>query len=550
MSVDESGCGGSLSLPVKATDEPEGRFTRRRDSSECSGFSACSCITRRDLPQHSQPLTREKEVEGATRKAQLRKSRRHLVYFGLKPQASEDQMAMVGSAFAILLLPLIVTQLLPSGRAASFVAMEPQLVQWVEGHGGKVNKVQIQNEPSDDANEVIRGLVAVEPLADGEVWAEIPLKLCITFTRVCGADDEQFMSTPLAAGVADVAKASGDSALMEELTTQTWDARLTIALLYELRNTTSSFYRPYLESLPDPPILPADWPREMMPWTPGQGKGLQHAVSMLQLIDQICYGRISALLKALPADKRSQLEFSEAEYNAVHRLAVTRSVKVNHPTIGAAVPALVPLFDMVNHHHSPNVQFISADTDEDDKGDEDDTQMVLIGASGPIAAGVPLSHDYGLWGGEEGYIAQYGFLPPVAAEHAEEEAAFRLGTIEFLEDRVKDYADRHFPSRAAAIEDPLAIDCAWAVENVRAMETPLLDELKLTVPNIDLSDPVHSAAVKLIAKWTRRQLFKILGYPERGGQLPGEGNESSRYEADFTPFRPPRPTLSPGQATG
>ncbi|CEL91884.1 unnamed protein product [Vitrella brassicaformis CCMP3155] len=282
-------------------------------------------------------------------------------------------------------------------------AWQPALIDWICANGGRVgDAVECRTEALNDGKS-LRGLMAMRPIEGQRVIAEVPLTCCVS------SDESMFLETPLAAAVVETSS--------EKLKAMPWHSRMAIALLYERRKGPASMFAPWLESLPEPPTLPVDWPEELVRLAGSEE--LEVMVDEQSVYTAELYMDIQDLFESLPQQLRSQVEFPEEEFRAAHRLVTTRTMRL--PLDREPLRAVVPLIDLANHNDKPNCHFQLNDA-------KDAVQLIYTGEV-PLQPPCQLTIDYGVEGGEAECLGKYGFLPPLGESEGHCDDVLGLGEL-------------------------------------------------------------------------------------------------------------------------
>lgn len=114
---------------------------------------------------------------------------------------------------------------------------------WLQKHGARFPKL---SWPREDTPSGIRGTIAEADIATDEVMVEIPMKLMMCPPLIF--QDEQM-----------------GNAFKSSLDLLQGDLLLAVYIAHELRKGASSFYKPYLDILPEPDCI-SQWKDSELLW--------------------------------------------------------------------------------------------------------------------------------------------------------------------------------------------------------------------------------------------------------------------------------------------
>ncbi|KAJ3242833.1 hypothetical protein HDU78_001092 [Chytriomyces hyalinus] len=278
------------------------------------------------------------------------------------------------------------------------------LLKWAENNGAIVSNMRFT-----DTGASLRGVSAACHISQGKIIASVPEKLILSYTTATASSVGTIINSFLLASPAEtqLLESKGDPFARQVFT-------LSCYLAHEQFHVESSFWQPYLESLPSDFNLPISWPllelnallsgtnlhfivqeRQTMlrEWTDLANRALAPTQFTM---DQILWAYSAISSRSFPRHvSRSQFD-------------LTNELQVLGSGLEVSELCLYPILDMMNHKYGQEIVWESSK----------ETGIRFLAAS-DIRENDELWNNYGSKGNEL-LLANYGFvLPANASDHAQ-----------------------------------------------------------------------------------------------------------------------------------
>ncbi|KAI8824469.1 uncharacterized protein EV422DRAFT_565158 [Fimicolochytrium jonesii] len=278
-----------------------------------------------------------------------------------------------------------------------------RLLEWAKSHGASFPKLNFQDGPqTDDPLCASRGVYASDTITTKEVITSIPYSLVLSETVARSSPFGAKLHSYLQQHASDITHNGKDPYAPGLILVSAF-------LVYEMYENAGSFWKPYLEALPEEYSLPLSWPESEVAQLL-KGTNLYHIVEErrkllqkgLEMVREACgdmfirnsliwpnllwaYSAVSS--RAFP---RSRPATAEDREHAAEEAAEISS--------GASELCLYPVLDMLNHRRGHRIEWRI-----------EDGQSVSFIALEDVAAAGEVFNNYGAKGNEN-LLGNYGFV--------------------------------------------------------------------------------------------------------------------------------------------
>eukprot|EP00040_Diaphanoeca_grandis_P004637 m.29568 g.29568 ORF g.29568 m.29568 type:complete len:622 (-) comp16120_c0_seq1:128-1993(-) len=262
-----------------------------------------------------------------------------------------------------------------------------RLTSWIREHDGWVTGVRCVNAPQSGG----RGIIAIGNIQEGERYASIPQ--AVWFWE--GSVREE----------SEIGDILADDEFLEEEIGSIWaetgdPIRLILALAYEKLNLNESFWKPFIDSMPQQPTSPIWWPEQQL--DNFESEVLKKGIITLKTTLERTYNEyMPTLAERYPeVFDLNELTMDVWKWSALH--VYGRAFDAQHPTDPQLRTwALIPVIDLVNHQGYPDGGY----------GDSDGPGPFTAEATTCVRHGGELFHSYGSSKSSTHYLLTYGFIP-------------------------------------------------------------------------------------------------------------------------------------------
>eukprot|EP00611_Tribonema_gayanum_P011714 TRINITY_DN2206_c0_g1_i1.p1 TRINITY_DN2206_c0_g1~~TRINITY_DN2206_c0_g1_i1.p1 ORF type:complete len:623 (-),score=100.36 TRINITY_DN2206_c0_g1_i1:399-2267(-) len=259
-----------------------------------------------------------------------------------------------------------------------------QLQAWAEENSCSFSKTEILEIGG------VRGAYATQDIEPGEVLVQVPAHLFVTMDM--GAKTE--------AGAALIASNPSSLGLQSNVVGAAANARrmtlITLVLLDELQKGEASFFRPYLNVLPENSNdAPAGWGKEAR-------AGLRGS-ALLDDVEADCAMRSAEYDAAVAAHPPLADVVSRSEFLRVYGVAATRTYLLPRQRGGATYHSMVPVADMLNHERTRSEGAMARWRYAPERG------AFIIAAKESVPAGSQIFISYG-WRTNKHSLLDFGFV--------------------------------------------------------------------------------------------------------------------------------------------